>query len=351
MKFLLISFFLTYVLNAQKLDTVYVNHETGDDSRKSITAEKPLKTFSKALALVKESGTVIIQKTKSPYTEQLHVNVGGTAQKPLKVIGSGAVIDLSTDISKGPWKKDGDFYIFDQLIKRNLKGSGLHQLAALWVDKTPVHPYYHKLKQKHFVTYLEDGRMKVKFPEGMDPLSGKHRILLNADFGQSTVSFGNNASHIIIDGLTVKHSGNDGFNLHGSSKGIHLTNVISLFNADEGISAHGHLEMLVTNSIIGHNGSAAGGIADVGECVTEYRNCIVFNNYNCAFYFSAKKHKVSNCIVWGNRKTLAVRKEADVSTESIHEYKNLQEAQLHFVKFSPALQKVMNRLLIKIKTF
>ena len=320
MKTLLLSLVLSTSLSAQKLDIVYVNHETGDDSRTSPTKEEPLKTFKQAFMLIKESGKVVIQKTEKPYTEQLCINVGGSKEKPLIVEAEGAVIDLSTDITNGPWKKDGDYYIFDKVIKRNLKDSGLHQLAALWVDKTPVHPFYHKLKQKHYVTYLEDGRMKVKFPQGMVPKSGKHKIILNADFGQSTVFFGNNASNIIVNGLTVKHSGNDGFNLHGSSKGIHLRNVVSLFNADEGISAHGHLEMLVTNSIIAHNGSAAGGIADVGECETEYRNCVVFNNYNCAFYFSAKKHKVSNSAIWGNRKAFAIRKEAQVIQENIFEF-------------------------------
>ena len=58
--------------------------------------------------------------------------------------------------------------------------------------------------------------MKILFPKGVNPMTGDHKIILNADFIYSAVSFGKNASNIVIEGLTSKHSGNDGFNLHGA---------------------------------------------------------------------------------------------------------------------------------------
>lgn len=344
MKLLIFLFLCIPAVAGSKLDVVYVNHELGSDLSATASESKPLKTFKKAFSLVKESGVVYIQKTEKPYTEKLVANVGGTLDKPLRVLGAGAVIDLSTDISSGPWKKEGEYFIFDKVIKRSLGRSGLHQMAALWVNRIPIHPFYHKYsagKQKTYVTYLEDGKMKVKFPAGIDPRSGNEKVKLNADFTESAVSFGHHASNIVVDGITVKHSGNDGFNLHGKSKGIHLTNVVSLFNGDEGISAHGQLEMKVSNSIVAHNGSSAGGIADVGECTTDYKNCLVYNNNNCAFFFSAVKHSVSNCLVWGNKKTFSVRKSSQFSKKNIYEFKDREEAEASKEKLPIELQRLL----------
>jgi len=118
--------------------------------------------------------------------------------------------------------------------------------------------------------------------------------------GTSAVSI--NCSHIIIRNLTVKYSSNDGFNIHGKWVGIRLENVRAFSNADEGISAHGEVEMSVDGAEVAWNGSTAGGVADVGKSVTSYSNCQVHDNLGSAFYFSGKSHSVSDSLIYNQGK-------------------------------------------------
>jgi hypothetical protein len=338
MKYLILLLLCFPLYGQNKLDVVYINHESGSDSNKEASAEKPLKSFRKAMSLIKESGTVYVQKTKKPYTSSFHITVGGSVEKPLKVIGPGAVIDLSTDVSNGPWIADGDSFILDKAIKRKYSDS---QRAALFVNGIPVHPYAKHLKEKHNVQVMDDGRLKVRFPEGINPLDKKHKIMLNAPPNISGISFGPKASNVVVEGLAVKFAGNDGFNLHGKAKNITLKNIISVFSGDEGISAHGDIEVKVFNSIIAHNGSSSGGIADVDRSVSEYTNCVVADNYSNAFFFIGQSHAVKDCVIWGNRSKLTYRKPTKVDEKNILSFKNGDDALKQIDSLSKELQNVL----------
>ena len=56
----------------------------------------------------------------------------------------------------------------------------------------------------------------------------------------------------------------------------------------KGISAHETTEMEVLDSEIGWNGSISGGVTDVNDAVTSYRNCIVHDNAGLGFPSPAK---------------------------------------------------------------
>ncbi|MCM8542731.1 MAG: right-handed parallel beta-helix repeat-containing protein [Lentisphaeraceae bacterium] len=338
MKFLLLFFLSATVFSQQKFMPVYVNHESGNDANIPCSEQKPLKTFTKAMSVLKESGTMYIQKTSKPYKKSLHVTVGGSEVETLKIIADNAVIDLSTDISSGPWIKEDQSYILDKPIKRKYKDS---QRAVLFVDSIPVHPYSKNLKEKYHVTCLEDGRLKILFPSGINPVKNKHKIILNSPAFSNAVSFGNNASNITIEGLTVKHSGNDGFNLHGSSKNIILKNITTAYNGDEGISAHEDIDLKVFNSIIAFNGSSAGGIADINQSTSYYSNCLIINNYANAFYFSGKEHSVENCLIWGNRRKLHYGKTTILNEKNIYKFKNEQDALSQIKTLPESLQKLL----------
>lgn len=341
MKIFLLLLLLCFSIHSrEKASVVYVNHETGSDSSYPGTAEKPLKSFSKAMNLIAESGTVYIQKTNLPYTKPLHIKIGGSSGKPLKVIGHGAVIDLSTDITGGPWIKNGEYFILNTKDRRKFTDS---QRAALFVDSIPIHPLGKGIKEKYHVTFHEDGRLKVLFPEGIDPINGKYRILLNAPPSSNGVSFGSKASHVMVEGITVKFAGNDGFNLHGPAKNITLKNVTTLFNGDEGISAHDDIEVKVLESVIAFNGSAAGGIADVDRSVSYYENCLVVNNYANAFFFIGQKHTVKNCVIWGNRSKLHYKDTTEMIQGDIYEFKDKKEARENLEKLPGPLKAVINQ--------
>ena len=112
-----------------------------------------------------------------------------------------------------------------------------------------------------------------------------------------------------------KYAGNDGFNIHGHRRGIRLEHVRALSCADEGISAHETTEMEVFNSEIAWNGSISGGVTDVNDAVTSYRNCIVHDNAGAAFSFTGKAHRVYDSLIFNQETAFHVHKEVDFKGE------------------------------------
>jgi hypothetical protein len=58
---------------------------------------------------------------------------------------------------------------------------------------------------------------------------------------------------------------------------------------------------------IAWNGSAAGGVADVGRSVTSYRECEVHHNLGAAFYFSGRSHRVEDTLIYDQALDFAVQ--------------------------------------------
>ena len=81
--------------------------------------------------------------------------------------------------------------------------------------------------------------------------------------------------------------------------------------ADEGISAHETTEMEVIDSEIAWNGSVSGGVTDVNDAVTTYRNCIVHDNAGAGFSFSGKSHRVYDSLIYNEERAFQVSKEVD----------------------------------------
>jgi len=247
--------------------------------------------------------------------EPLVLNSGGTADKPAVFDGKGMTIDLGIDVSDHGWIKEGNIWKSDGPLKGR-KPIPAGQLAGLFLDVQPLRlprdveaeKRDPSKKQYCYVApealkpgemgYLEDGSLYFRWPENMDRM--KARIILPPKSGTSAVSIG--CSHIIVRNLTVKYSANDGFNIHGKWVGIRLENVRAFSNADEGISAHGEVEMTVDGAEVAWNGSLAGGVADVGQSVTSYRNCEVHDNLGSAFYFSGKEHHVTDSLIYNQKK-------------------------------------------------
>lgn len=253
--------------------------------------------------------------------EPLVLKSGGTVEKPVIFDGEGMTIDLGIDVSDHAWMKKGDIWMSNGPL-RGRKPIPAGQLAGLFLDELPLRlprdVAAEKLdpskKQYCYVApevlkpgemgYQEDGSIYFRWPEKMDRV--KVRIILPPKPGTSAVSI--SCSHIIIRNLTVKYSANDGFNIHGKWVGIRLENVRAFSNADEGISAHGEVEMSVDGAEVAWNGSLAGGVADVGQSVTSYRNCVVHDNQGAAFYFSGKEHDVSDSLIYNQKKDFNVLK-------------------------------------------
>jgi len=279
-------------------------------------------------------------QTQARITTPLVLKTGGTPDKPDVFDGQGMLIDLGTRVSDHDWIMDGDLWTsqpdFLKSFGHTPRIAG--QTAGLFIGEIPITiPRDHEaekgrpdMKSKCYfppeklkpgeMGYAKDGSLYFRWPKGCKPgkAIGANRgrfkpIILPAKKGVNGVSIA--CSNIIIRNLTVKYAGNDGFNIHGDRRGIRLENVRALSSADEGISAHETTEMEVIDSEIAWNGSISGGITDVNDAMTTYRNCIVHDNAGAAFSFTGKAHRVYDSLIYNQERAFHVHKEVDFKEE------------------------------------
>lgn len=244
---------------------------------------------------------------------------GGTPENPAIFDGKGMTIDLGIDVTDQPWRKEGDVWTsVSPLMGRQPIGAG--QVAGLFLDELPlsvprdVAAEKAQPDKKSFcffppaalkpgqMGYAADGSLYFRWPADKAP--DKTRIILPPKPGTSGVTIA--CSHIIVRNLTVKYAANDGFNIHNKWVGVRLENIRALSNADEGISAHDEVEMEVDGAEIAWNGSASGGVADVNQCVTRYKNCRMHHNLTAAFFFSGKSHSVTDTLIYDQAKDFVI---------------------------------------------
>jgi hypothetical protein len=256
---------------------------------------------------------------------------GGTPDSPAVFDGNGLVIDLGIDVTGENWKKEGDLWTSrGPLLMRTPLIAG--QFAGLFVDEVPIsiprdldgekvdplrkeHCYVAPEKLKHGqMGYSKDGSLYFRWPVPKAP--GHGRVILPPPVGMSCVTIA--CSHIIVRNVTAKYASNDGFNIHGKWIGVRFVNVRALSNADEGISAHDDVSLSVEGAEVAWNGSSAGGIADVGRSVSRYLHCRVHDNLGAAFYFSGKRHVVTDTEIFNQDRDFVIRSGTTVSAERVN---------------------------------
>jgi hypothetical protein len=295
-------------LAAHAAPVVYVDHARGNDAwlgRRAAPGapEGPVKTFARALRLLPEGGTLHLAATADPYREPVRISRGGTAEEPLVIAGHGAVIDLGTDIRAGPWRRDGAEWVYDSDLGRPLvddaRTPGAWQVAGLFLDGRPL-AVRHRAKTGPLapgdLRCDEQGRLRcVPF----DRPPGEARAVLPALPAVSGVAI-SGASHVTVRDLTVRYAGNDGFNIHGACRAIRFERVRGFHCGDEGISSHEDSEVAVVDSEFAWCGSAAGGVADVNQCVTTYERCLSHHNRGQGFSLEGSRHRLTTCVAFAN---------------------------------------------------
>lgn len=298
-KGLLLALFLIPGLSIGKV--IHVNNLAGDDTRAGTSAtveseDGPVKTFKRALALLKPGDTLAIAKTEEPYREPMRVRIQGTAEAPIIIEGNDAVIDLGTDISDGPWRKEGDFWAIDvKAPKMNgQRAIAFYRGVPIVISKqTPFAGY----PVEDFLVKKEGGSLLIRLPDGMEPpFTGTY--LPGAEKGVKLEG----AKHVIIRNLHVRGASNDGYGLHGKCEGILVENAYSILNGDEGTSAHGSSEAEFRDCLFAWNGSSSGGVSDVHDTVTDYIRCTSAYGRGPGFALKGAKHRLINCYSLGNLK-------------------------------------------------
>lgn len=262
--------------------------------------------------------------------EPLILSKGGTPEQPVVFDGNGMIIDLGIDVTNHDWIKHGDVWTSRGAFADHPAVADT-QRAALFIEEAPVIIARDREAEKKSgvankviyaapdtlkpgeMGFADDGTIYFRWPAGKKP--GAARIILPPAKLLSCVSIA--CSHITVRNITAMHAANDGFNIHGARVGVRIENVKALSNGDEGISAHETVQMDVANAEIAWNGSSAGGVADVNECITSYANCEVHHNVGAAFFLGGKSHRVTNCVIHHQAKDFTIRAGTEVEKSGI----------------------------------
>lgn len=279
--FLLPAFLLFLTISAQA-ETFYVHNLNGSDQNSGLRADQPFATLTKGVSCLKPGDRLILADSGTPYFESLALrNVSGTADQPIEVDGSGAVLDgsrpllpeswtpLGNDLYSQPMKMSDSlklrfFLLFDGQINRmgnSLKG---HRVQFKPVNQLGPSEW----------TWIESEQMLyVRLPQGQSLADAK---ISCPDFQrwESGVKLSGSCHHLIIRNVTTTHFFNDGFNLHGDCTEISFFNVRALFNGDDGISAHEACSFLLDGFFSEGCGT---GICHIQEAVGVHKNCVLKN--------------------------------------------------------------------------
>lgn len=294
---------LTLVAATARAEVYYVNPRSGDDAAAG-SEQHPFRTIARAVALVDgPGGEVRLVPGGGPYLEPIVVHRGGTATQPLVVDGQGSLVNLGTDITAGPWTPLAEGYRLERKLTQNPR---VYLTSPVFVDGLPVfcdHPKGPAVAPRAahggYLRYEPDGHLVVVFPRGHTP----ENSVVVATGATNYMSCGVqllNATHVVIRNVISVFSGNDGFNIHGTSSDVLLDHVTALFNSDEGISSHDTCVVLVTNSEVAFNGTQDGGITDVNHSVTTYRHLWVHQNRGAGFSFKGARHQAEDSVSFGN---------------------------------------------------
>ncbi|MFC5456120.1 right-handed parallel beta-helix repeat-containing protein [Prosthecobacter fluviatilis] len=255
----------------------------------------------------------------------LTLTQGGTPDKPAVFDGHGLIIDLGIDVTSHDWEKHGDLWTSRGPFEKHPPIDDV-QRAALFIEEVPIRIVRDRAAEQKSgekgkvifaapetlqtgqMGFKADGSIYFRWPAGKTP--GSAKIYLPPEGLASGVNIA--CSYITIKNITALHAANDGFNIHGPRVGIRLENVKAFSNGDEGISAHETVQMDVFDSEIAWNGSNAGGVADVNDCVTTYTNCEVHHNLGAGFFLEGKYHRITHCLIHHQSLDIAVRGDAVV---------------------------------------
>ena len=281
--------------------TVYhVDPARGDDKADG-SVEKPFKTIERALPLLHGKGGEIRLAPGSLINESVRViRKSGLPESPIVIDGRDSVINLGTDITAGPWTPLEEGYRYEKEVPEHKTKYGT---SVVFVNGWPLFhdaPNGKSRRAWHggFVRYDEAGKLIVVFPKGLHPNNAV--VVLTGKTDQHSGLLVNGSSHVLVKNLTAVFAGNDGFNFHGEGDHFRLENVTGLFCGDEGTSSHETYQVDIVDSEFAFCGSVDGGIVDVNDSETTYKNVRVHQNRGPAFKLVGKKHTVERCIGYGN---------------------------------------------------
>lgn len=293
--------------------TIYVDDTTGSDvwtgaQPKPEAGDGPVKTIQAAVNQVRPGDVIFLNPGSGPYREEVVIKRehSGTKEAPVTLEGNDCLIDVSTDISAGPWTREGDDWILEspRLAENAPPEKVFRQRAIAFYKGRPVHVADKKVAGYRIATVTVDAGKRFRFrfadtaasPPFTDLRLPQHPTICGVAFVSSFWWHINN--------LNVRGAGNDGFNLHGRGEGIVIRNSSAMFCGDEGASSHDAMQAEFHDCLFVFNASS---VVDINKSLTSYTNCISAFNGEPGFCMTGKngKYTITDSLSAANRRAEA----------------------------------------------
>lgn len=286
MKVWMLTAALAVQVLAARAEEVYVNRWSGSDANDGAAPERAVATLARGVSLLRSGDALVLACGSEPYFETLNLGkLSGEPGRPVKVKGNGAVLSGLAPMPAGEWEAQG--------------------------DGTYRHP--HK-RSGSLRPYLMDGDRKLPTGSLDDLPPDSHCWTTNGVWfrpavGRTLADYSllgtlRTSGVVILDGsyitvseLTCERFANDGFNVHGGSRGLIFENIVGRHNGDDGFSVHEDVDVTVHKGFFHDNDF---GVQDVNASQSVYHGLLVESNRVAGLDFYGGYHGVFDSEVRGN---------------------------------------------------
>lgn len=256
----------------------YADSAGGCDSNDGLSPAKAFRSLDKASRMLRPGDTLHL-KAGAVFKETLYFHASGTAVKPIRVKGNGAVLSGLEPVPDGSWCDKGE----GLWLSTNKMFWGACRPRVLLPDKTMISeeitdPSFKdpKLLRPGRAVWRAEG-IWMRCEGGRRPqdyrLSGYYRVS-----GVEVVD----RHHWIVEDLVVEHFTNDGVNVHGLCRGLFFLDIVARMNGDDGFSIHEDVQACVRGLHVWGNDY---GISDISQSQSVFCGVVAESNRFCGVDF------------------------------------------------------------------
>ena len=303
------TFFSAIVIAALAASTVfgvdyYADPVNGNDSYDGLSPARAFRTIDKASRML-QAGDTLHLKGGCVFKEALLFHASGSASRPIRVKGNGAVLSGLERVPDESWSDQGE----GLWLSTNKMFWGACRPRVLLPDRTMVSvevydPAFRnpKLLKAGQAAWNGSGIWfrcaPSRRPQDYN-LSGYYRVS-----GVEVL----NRHNWIVENLTVEHFTNDGINVHGLCRGLYFSDIVSRQNGDDGFSIHGNVYASVRNLYVWGTDY---GISDIYQSQSVFSGVVAESNRICGVDFHGGMRILRDAVVRDNQRTqIAVSSEA-----------------------------------------
>ncbi len=237
---------------------IYVNNLAGNDrylgvQQRSLNDQAgPVKTIARALKIAIPSDRIVLTNTGQPYRESLTLfgsRHSGTEDRPLTILGNGAVLEGADEIDVDRWQ-----HVYDNVFRFRPRHLAYQQL---FINSRPVprilcaHPCTTPPELKPLEWCLHLGYIYLR----TEPLRRPEDYPLTVATRPVGITLFHVENVAILD-LTIQGFQLDAVNAHNSARNVVLQEVTCRGNGRAGVAVGGASLVSINSSIIGNNGEA-----------------------------------------------------------------------------------------------